>query len=145
MKTFFDNELEEGLKHGISTKEIIICNSNIYFEFVENNFPIFMNRIDWQIIHNKEYDDLHYIHDVKQKKEAIDKFLLKLEKHHDYILNENLVIIGDSQINMAYCMSYSIFKQNAFAFFSIPQHTFVLFERLRKCINLTFEGDLYFG
>jgi hypothetical protein len=145
MKTFYDNELEETLKFYFENKAIIKCDSTIHFEFIENNFPIFMNRIDWKIIQNKEYFNLHDVTIVEQRNSTIKLFLSKLEEACNSIINEDVVIIGDSLIDTAYCMPYSVFKQNVLVFFSLPQHTFVLFEKLGKCINYTFERDLYFG
>jgi hypothetical protein len=141
MNSHYDLELKAVLKDLIDSGDIEIKEPDHYFKIIEDCYPTLNNRIDWE---NVDGFIAKYIDEMHKDKEIAQFFDMILKE--DLSLNsEQVSVLGDDLINFAYKMKFTKFKELAHIFFSIPQHTYVIFEDSRKCINFTFESDIYFG
>lgn len=85
-----------------------------------------------------------YFYSLKEN-EDIEPHLLKISTFFDGLLHEKIIIIGDGLTNLGYGMRFEDFIRLNKHFLSIPQHIFIWFNNQKKCINITFENDLFFG
>lgn len=138
MSSSYDDDIKLSLEEDIGIGQVQVEQPDKYFELIDQFFPTSMNRIDWSQV--SQYDMIEF-----ELGDGLDKILSFISKHIEMPLDEDVVVIGDDLIDNAYRLKSSIFFENALEFFSIPQHTYVLFPSSKKCLNLTFEGDLYFG
>lgn len=143
MKTEYDIELLKDLKDYISNGLIKIHDYTAQFvDDMEKNFRMGFNRIEWSDDNYLYYENLI---ENKDKNKVISNFLRKIAQNHPEILNETVVVIGDGVTNLGYEMKYSDFMKTNHYFFDLPQHTYVFFIASKRCINLTFEDELFFG
>jgi hypothetical protein len=147
LKTEYDKELEKKLSDLIRTEKVKILNNEFFFELLEKNYPIGLNRIGWEKVDKKilkilDNDSLNNENVIKKE---IEKFFKQIISSYPKIVDEMVVAFGDEAINQAYQMSFDLFQKFSWDFFSLPQHTYVLTQTIIKCINFTFEGELYFG
>jgi hypothetical protein len=147
MKTSYDIEMERTFADLIESDVIKILDSEKYFKKLEKNYPIGLNKINWEKIDKKIFEaaSRNLLNNKNYIKKKIEQFLNKVVLSCPSISNELITVFGDEAIEQAYQMNFSIFKKYAYKFFCLPQHTYVLTETNLKCINYTFEGELYFG
>lgn len=124
---------------------IIHHNNTVFFEILEEKFPIGFNRIDWN--KHKEYfsESLGNTKNQTEKEEHIKFFLNKISISFPELKQEKVIVFGDNSIDLAYEMNFEVFVKHAHLFFELPQHTYVLFTESMKCLNYTFEDVIYFG
>lgn len=140
MKTEYDIELLEVLERKIEFE--FECNTNEYFKILSKQYSNKFNRIDWY----KNGFIFHKVVDDEQKKQkCINGFLKGIVVSFPQLLIEQVIFIGDSLTNIAYKMIFSDFINVNEYFLSIPQHSYVYFSKSKKCINYTFEDELFFG
>lgn len=145
MKTIYDTELLANLCNEINEGIIKIHeNTSNFFEEIENYFPTGFSGIDWA---TKKC--IFYYH-IKNNEEEIrrsifESFFEKISYNYPELLKENIVLLGDGLTNLGYEMKFYSFIMIYYHFFDLPQHSYVWFQNNKKCINFTFEGDLYFG
>ena len=138
MDSAYDLELKTSLKSLIDSGEIEVNEPDYYFELIERHYPISSNRIDWERVGGSIAE---YIEE-ESKSEQLKKFLNLVLKEDSSLSLENVVVFGDDLLNFAYKLRFENFMKHHEIFFSIPQHTFVIFEESKKCINYTFENDI---
>lgn len=143
-KTAYDIELSLFLKKEVPDENFLIYeSSDNFFDEIEKYYPTGFNGIDWQL-HKPiffEYVDTNS-EDALIK---ISSFLLQIKKEFPVLYEENVVIFGDNLTSVACQMKFKVFSEFFDAFLSIPQHTYVWFVESHKCINYTFENELFFG
>lgn len=145
MSSIYDLELITQFKSEID-KEVIIVHetiSDFIFE-IEHNYPVGFSGIDWSTHGFIYFFDL----DGKQEKlkhKSINIILKKISEGFPNLLVQNVVVFGDGLTNFAYEMKFSDFITRNYSFFELPQHTYVWFKVAKKCINFTFESELFFG
>lgn len=143
MKTEYDKELLNSLKDKIASEEIIVHNNvNKIVEEIESFYPMGFSGIDWL---KSEYIFCQTISLNENKSTEILEFFYKIIDRYPELIDEKIIVIGDSLTELAYEVKFSNFLILFNHFFSIPQHTYVWFRKSRKCINLTFENTIYFG
>ncbi len=139
----FDAELLVDIGFEIERKEVIIVDEiEQYADLILNNYPQGLNRIDWNennlvLIKEEAYSEEFW-------KKVIKKKLSEICKVYN-LGNSEFVVLGDNLINKAYKMTFNVFLEIFWSFFSIPQHTYVISDDGSFCINYTFEDELYFG
>jgi hypothetical protein len=147
LKTIYDKEIEEKLADLIILGRIKVLKNEKFFELLEENYPIGLNRINWENVEGGISDLIDYklINNENALQKKIKEFFKKVILAYPKIVNEKVVVFGDEALNQAYQMNFDLFQKVAMNFFSLPQHTYVLTKISIKCINFTFEGEFYFG
>lgn len=143
MKTIHDNELLEKLKTEIEENTIIIHeNIEDIISEIEANYTMGFNGIDWD-----KKKPLFFIDFNSEAKllEKIDNEFVEILNVFPELLNEKLVFIGDNLTELGYEVSLKDFIRLKNFFLSIPQHIYLWFPNIKKCINITFENELIFG
>lgn len=145
MKSIYDIELQLILKEEIEEGKIKVLNSNQeYFDKIEENYPIIFNKIDWISHKPIFYEDLNQKSEI-EKEVKINNFLNCIESDFLNVSDGIVIVIGDDLLECAYELQYCDFVKHHNLFFSIPEHTYILIKEIDKCINYTFESELYFG
>lgn len=112
-------------------------------EDIEENFVMGFGGIDWgqsEIICSQKLDSnfVKYLEKTKV-------FLEGIGKSFPNLLDEKVCVIGDNLTNYSYEMAFKDFMHVSEQFLSIPQHTYIWFADSKKCINFSFENEVYFG
>ncbi len=140
----YDLELITLLAKAIRDRQVILHNiSNFYFDVLEQFYPIGFNRISWNRI-DHVYENLAGL-ETEKKRVLINSFFENILKNYPQLLNARVFVFGDGEMGLTYEMNFTLFKDLAIEFFEFPQHTYAYFKELNKCINYTFEDELYFG
>ena len=137
IKNFISNEIKNGI---ISLEP----DSNKYFDEIETYYPIGFSGIDWNEKGNLFYYDLNQLSDF-EKTNAINKILSEFILKNKEYKQQPVAIIGDGAIENVYLMLFEEFLNVQNYFFELPQHTYVYFIEIKKCLNYTFENELIFG
>lgn len=144
MNTEYDIGLLNTFKEEITSGIVKIHDdSSSIIEEIEANLPFKYGRIDWnawQFIYHLDLGD-----DNSQLPEKARAFLKKIENDFPALINEKIIVIGDNLTDLGYEMEFGDFLELQEAFISIPQHTYIWFPEAKKCINITFENELFFG
>jgi hypothetical protein len=119
-------------------------NDRAFIKSIEQHYPFGHSTIQWHTLTGVQHIDLNEI-DKNKHQQARQKFLDTIAHNLPELLNERVIVLGDGAINLAYGMKFGVFIAISEHFFSLPQHTYVWFPASKKCINLTFRDDLYFG
>ncbi len=135
------NELNKEIEKGVVK---ILENTDSFFDDIERWYPIGFSGVDWS---KKEYIFFFDLNEdskvlVSQK---VGEYLQQIIEKFPELLDENLIVLGDGLTNLGFEMKLIDFMKINKLFFVIPQHTYIWFTETKKLINLTFEGELYFG
>jgi hypothetical protein len=146
--TDFDKELIDNMYDDINNKSVIVIQkTDVYFDFISDNFPISANRIDWDKVDNSI--DLHIeeldINDTVKLFNSLSIFFEEVAKRYNINSDEKIIIIGDNLTEYGYEMKFSLLKQRILYFLQIPQHTYCIFPISKYCLNITFENSFHFG
>lgn len=145
MSTHFDTELLDNLAMQISDGVVVVHkNEKTFIQSIEQHYPFGQSTIEWHKLTGMEHIDLREIDNSlhpETRREFLDAIALKSPE----LLNERVVVIGDGAIDLVYGMKFKDFVNLSEHFFTLPQHTYVWFPASKKCINLTFRDELYFG
>jgi len=142
--TIYDQEIISFISdNNFLNKVIIEKDVDNVIEQIEDNFIMGYNGIDWEqnlIIFSKRMSPLpeEYIKESRF-------FLEKINKSYPNLLEEIIYIIGDNLTDLSYKMSFHCFLLFFDKFLLIPQHTYIWFIKSKKCINFTFENEVFFG
>ena len=142
----YDFEIKEKVvdRYSKSITSIIKLNVDRYFELIELNFPMGLNRINWEEVENHRTIEVNLKDELNSKFEILNFFQ---ELKRESIVNEsdNIFVFGDGSIENVYKMPFYVLEENVMEFFTLPQHTYIINENADWCINYTFEDDLFFG
>jgi hypothetical protein len=144
MKTEYDKELLFALGQKILSGSVKIHEqTDRIIEEIEAKFAMGLNGIDWE-----KHEIIFSEHSGSNQDDYLNeagKFLKKIKDTYPYLLDERIIVLGDGLINLSYEMKFSDFLSLYDKFLSIPQHTYIWFIEPKKCINFTFENEMYFG
>lgn len=144
MKTQYDKELITKLENEITEKIIHIYeNTDDFIKEIEDNYPMSSSRIDWVTKKPLYFVDLS--ENEKIFLENSTKILLEISLIYPELINEKTIVIGDSLTELGYEVNFEHFIKLNNLFLSIPQHIYLWFPRIKKCINVTFENEIIFG
>ncbi len=145
MMSAYDEELVESLRKEIENEDIKVCEETLsHFNEMGKIYPPAHNGIDWDKKGIDYFKDLSSF-SGKEQGEMVSKSLEEIVAEYPDLLDEEVVVLGDSLTELGYLMKFKKFIELQDDFFSVPQHCYVFFSKRKKCINLTFEGYLYFG
>ena len=110
---------------------------------IEQNFIMGYSAIDWgknKILYTQKLslENEKYLQDAK-------KFLEKVIISFPNLLKEKVILIGDALTNLSYEMTFEFFLLVFEQFLLIPQHLYIWFVESKKCINFSFENEVFFG
>jgi hypothetical protein len=111
---------------------------------METIYPMGFNGIAWENVKERKYLDLKNINE-ETKRKKIQDFFNELKESKENLENSNVIAFGDGLTNLYYRFSFKDFQLIKHAFFCLPQSTYVFFPDIKKCINMTFEDDMFFG
>ena len=141
--TKYDIELQNCLDGKISNGTIKIhSNVSEFIADIEATYPMSFSGIKWADQPNTR---LLSMQGSTLPTSAVKTFLEQIVWDFPEMANENVVVIGDGLTEFGYEMSYANFIRSSECFFEIPQYTYIWFYQSKKCINLTFWNELYFG
>lgn len=141
MKSQYDLEIIESLENRIRDKSVTVVSPDAYFEMIEKNYPISLNRIDWSLVPTADHANIN----ESNLEEEVADFIDRIIDNEPSIESEEVVIVGDDLTEDGYELPFFLFKELFSVFLKIPQHTYVVFRKSKKCLNYTFEGNIYFG
>ena len=130
------------LKPQIDASVVTIDNNfDIYFTKVEENFPFFGSKIDWERIKNSveiKIDNINSMPEVKNKlKDAIGRFC-----SDDATM---ITVIGDSAMDFALKMTIKSLYSNIEAILELPQHVYIAPKHFDWCVCISMEGYISSG
>ena len=143
METDYDKELLMKLKTEIAENKINIHNNiDDFINEIEINYPMGFSGIDWT-----EKKPVFFVnfYDQNELLEKITYQFSKILNIFPELLNEKIIIFGDGLTNLGYEMIFDDFIKLNRNFLTIPQHTYIWFTDSKKCMNITFEDELFFG
>lgn len=144
METAYDKEIKLYIeKWGFSkfvnineqTEDVVIQ--------IEENFIMGFSGIDWEqneIIYSQKLDS-----DPEKYLNEAKIFLDKICISFPNLLDERVIVVGDNLTSLSYDMKFEYFLYLFDQFLSIPQHFYCWFPVSKKCINFSFENEVYFG
>ncbi|MNS92596.1 hypothetical protein D3C72_1267390 [compost metagenome] len=143
MKTGYDKELINSLCNSKNNNHIyVIDDPENIIAGIEQQYSFGYSGIDWGTV---KYD---YFFDLKKSNLSVDqdmeKCLQEVVNMVPEIINAEAIFFGDA-LNLAYSMQFSDFIELHQLFLSIPQHSYLWFPKLKKCINFTLESEFFFG
>ncbi len=142
METNYDKELLIELKSEINKNITIHKDINDFLRDIKTTYPMGFSGIDWD-----KKKPLFYVNFDSEELllETIDDEFSEISTIFPELLNENLVFIGDNLTELGYEVSFKNFMRLQKSFLSIPQHIYLWFPKIKKCINITFENELIYG
>lgn len=141
METNYDKELLHELKE-VDINVTIHKNIDFFLNSISNNYPMGFSGIDWDMKKPLFYIDFETETNLF---ENLEGELSKILKICPELNSENLVFIGDNLTEFGYEISLNNFIKFKKNFLSIPQHIYMWFPKIKKCINITFENEIIFG
>lgn len=143
MNTYYDQVLIDTFQNEIISKNIIIHENTEIVEVIEVKYIMGSSSIDWS------KNNLIYFREFDCNQETFLKEIIKdlnlIHKKYLNSKNEKILLIGDNLINLSYEMNFDFFLNNYQEFLTIPQHTYIWFYNLEKCLNISMTNKLYFG
>jgi hypothetical protein len=142
MGTNYDKELLIELKSEINDNITVHPNIDNFLKDIKINYPMGFSGIDW----NKKKPLFFVDFDSEELLlEKIDDEFSNILNTFPELLNEKLIFIGDNLTELGYEVSFKDFIRLKKIFLSIPQHIYLWFPKIKKCINITFENELIYG
>lgn len=132
--SFYDDELIEAAKKA----EIALSPLDGLDDWVgilERHFPFRMGRIDWGVVSGMRHAK------VADNDDCIAAFKVADELS----AAGSLIYLGDSLTELVYEFNSVDLERLLHIVSDVPQHHFVFPPDAAWCINVTFEGDAYFG
>lgn len=142
METNFDKELLKQLKNELDKSITIHININDFLKDIKINYPMGFSGIDWDTKKPLFYVDFN---SEDRLLKEIDENLRKILNIFPELLDEKLIMIGDNLTELGYEITFRNFIRLKNIFLSVPQHIYLWFPKIKKCINITFENELIFG
>lgn len=143
MNTNYDNELLEKLKNEIDKGLIIVHETTDQFvKDINANYPMGFSGIDWD---KKKPLVFINFNSPTVLSDKINSEFSNIFTYFPEVLNEKAIYIGDNLTELGYEIWIKDFIQFKELFLSIPQHIYLWFPTIQKCINITFEDELFFG
>lgn len=143
MNTNYDNELLEKLKNEIDKGLIIVHETTDQFvKDINANYPMGFSGIDWDKKKPLVFINFNSPNVLSDK---INSEFSNIFTYFPEVLNEKAIYIGDNLTELGYEIWIKDFIQFKELFLSIPQHIYLWFPTIPKCINITFEDELFFG
>lgn len=144
MGTMYDKELISYIDYKGFCNDIIIYESTDgVINELEEYFVMGYGGIDWnqtKIIFMESLDS-----NVEQYLVQAKNFLKKIIISFSHLQNETVFVIGDNLTELSYKMKFQKFIELFDQFLKIPQHTYIWFTESKKCINFSFENEVFFG
>lgn len=144
MKTIYDNELISYIKYNHLSHVIKVDEqTDEVVKNIEENFVMGFSGIDWEqneVIYSQKLDS-----DLEKYLDEAKIFLEKVRLLFPDFIGEKVFIIGDNLTNLSYEMTFEYFLNTFDQFLSIPQDIYIWFADSKKCINFSFENEVYFG
>jgi hypothetical protein len=144
METIYDKDLMLYFDKKGLIKEVLFNGKKDEIIYkIEEHFVMGYSGIDWEnnnvLFSQKLYpENENYIDEIKG---IIEKIINSFPN----LLKEKVFVIGDSLTNLSYEMDFNLFINEMEQFLLIPQHLYIWFDESKKCINFTFENEVYFG
>jgi hypothetical protein len=145
MMTQFEQDWEqfEELSPYLKSGEVLYrSDPALIFHEIVMRFPILAHRIDWSKI---DHLSLLVPRSALDYEEAITQFLESILCSLQTADNEMLFAVFDGFTEGSLEISNEVLRKMAHTFFSIAQHTYVLPQDYKWCLQYSFEGYLYFG
>jgi hypothetical protein len=145
-------ELLQELKLWIDAGQVQVEGGNQkYFDILETQYPIGLNRIDWRGVREHLSFDVFPIRkepmagdETEQRLASCLNMLLEWLKSSGIALQEQVVWVGDVS-NISLHTTIETLLELYPLLFSWPQHSYVLPLTGQWCLNYTMEGQLFFG
>lgn len=145
MNSEYDDRLLSELELEINSNIIKIHGSSSgFFDEIAAHYPTGFSGINWGQTTPILFEKIESSDQI-QRQAVINHFLEDIIVNLPELQNEVVVVAGDNLINLAFEMKYKDFISVNMHFFSIPQHTYIWFTQSKKCLNLTFEDEIFFG
>ncbi len=119
-----------------------LADTSMKFSRIAMSFPILAYRINWM-----DMENVFLI--VKRSENGFDSvtsgFIHKVFEVLGIKENDKLDVLFDGITEGGLSISAGILRDFGFSFLLIAQHTYIVPEDCRWCINYSFEGQLHFG
>ena len=119
------------------------------FDVIEKRFPAGLNRIAWEKVSSKQYEEIFPVATGGKKTEEIEA---RLSARRDHVVrwmqsegisaSAEIVWVGDST-DFGLCMTVSTMLECFPRLFSLPQHSYALPRNGAWCLNYVMEGELF--
>ena len=141
MQSFYDKELYSYFEREQLLSQIKISDTaDEIISQLEQKFNFGYSGIKW----NEQ--NILLSQKISAKEETnIMYFLSGVIKLFPSLHQEVAFLVGDNLTELVYEMNFSVFLNCYEVFLLIPQHTYIWFPESQRCINFTFEDEVYFG
>jgi hypothetical protein len=144
------SEFLEQLGDEIAAGRIVRIASDPWFELIESNFPVGLNRIMWDRVKLKQVIDVLPSPRTISSDELRALISDRLSEVKDWLARarvsptQSLIWIGDDSAD-GLRMDVPALLEHLPYLMSFPQHSYVLPENGAWCLNYVMEGQLVFG
>ncbi|TWP23463.1 hypothetical protein ETU10_06970 [Apibacter muscae] len=138
MDNYYDSDLINSLEGNIDFKILLADN---YYNLINNKFPFVGSKIDFSKLKDTQYKKLSIKNKIGDCIEFIDE-VLQIDRID---LNQDVIYLGDSLTENVYSFSLKNLDKIIPYILDIPQHHYILSEKMEWCIYISFENYIEFG
>ena len=148
----FEDDVREVMQPWLNERVARECfETQPLFDTIEKCFPAGLNRIAWEKIRAKRYEEIFPVATGGKATDEIEAGLSgRRESVRTWFQNEaiamhdEIVWTGDNT-NFGLCMTVETLLECFPALFSLPQHSYALPRDGSWCLNYVMEGELFFA
>ena len=148
----FEDDIRETVKPWIEKGEVReFPDTQPVFDTVERQFPSGLNRIAWEKVRAKQYEEIFAVATGGKKTDEIDaRLAARRERVREWFRNEQIptnaevVWVGDST-DFGLVMTVEALLECFPKLFALPQHSYALPRDGSWCLNYVMEGELFFA
>lgn len=139
-----ERELQRELTKALGAAPVTESSSQAYFALLQTRFPTLGSKIDWGRVPGALTERVDVL-DPAAYRRAGATFFEKIRADHDLLDDLDVVVVGDSAVEMAVHVPVRLMRTCLSLFLDLPQHTYLLPRDGAWCASFTMEGDLCFG
>lgn len=138
-----EETLVSELKSKYGNRFKVITNPDKYFDNIGKYYSLCGSKIDWDKVSDSEVHSFDAT--TKQYYKEAKLFLDRICADNNINLNQKVTIIGDGPVEIGLEITLNQFKDSLVEIISLPQHTYILPQKIEWLFVYTMEGDMCFG
>jgi len=140
----YDSELNDYLSDmHLLSKVAILDNIQDIYSLMNERFPFYGTKIDFESLHVREYK---ISHEKFLKNDVLEFVQEVLANKYNINLNTTIIYFGDDLLDKGYKTTIKTLKEFiGFSIENIPQHHYIVTDSVDWCLFVEFENNIYFG